>query len=68
MIGKKYKSNFIDFRGRWVGNRKLLSKVIDLVKIEEDWIVPLKPILTEVSNEKIKSSCKARTLHNYENK
>ena len=46
---KRYKRDFVDLRGRWIDNEKLVRKIIDKAKAGDDWTSLLKPILMEDS-------------------
>lgn len=47
---KKYKANFIDLRGRWIDNQKLLLKLVVGMKNGRDWTLDLQPLLASDSN------------------
>jgi uncharacterized protein YjbI with pentapeptide repeats len=46
---KKYKAKYVDLRGRWFDNPKLVRQLIDYAKNGKDWTELVKPIICEDS-------------------
>jgi len=51
---KKYKKDFVDLRGRWIDNQRLLHEIIDLACSGSDWTVSLKPLLADDSYNNVR--------------
>ena len=56
MARKKYKKDFVDLRGRWVDNERLLMKIVAYSIEGSDWTIQLKPLITEDSYKNVKSN------------
>jgi len=52
---KKYKKGFVDLRGRWEDNKKLVRKLIDYASNDKDWTELIGDILCKDSRKNVRS-------------